>query len=103
MDAMKLVAVAVFLSAGAAVYFLVDFKSLTTPPDYNAAIKDAVRLTLSDPDSAKFRNIRQVTLGYCGEVNAKNRFGGYTGFMHFVYMNGTAHFPLPHEIEIVCD
>jgi hypothetical protein len=44
-----------------------------------------------------------VTLGYCGEVNAKNRFGGYTGFMHFVYMNGTAHFPLPHAIEIVCD
>lgn len=39
---------------------------------------------LKDPDSAKFRNIsvKDKTL-VCGEVNAKNSYGGYTGFTFF--------------------
>lgn len=38
-----------------------------------------VKSTLKDPESAEFRNVK----GYCGEVNAKNSYGGYTGFDKF--------------------
>lgn len=43
-----------------------------------------VKLTLKDPDSAKFRNQSSS----CGEVNAKNSFGAYTGFKRFISMDG---------------
>jgi hypothetical protein len=36
--------------------------------------------TLKDPDSARFRNQKSV----CGEVNAKNSYGGYVGFRRFI-------------------
>ena len=36
---------------------------------------------LLDSDSAKFKNQK----GNCGEVNAKNRMGGYTGFARYIY------------------
>ena len=42
---------------------------------------------LKDPDSAKFRNVRIVTYlngaVVCGEINAKNSYGGYVGFRRF--------------------
>lgn len=42
---------------------------------------------LKDPDSAKFRNVRMKTYDglhiVCGEVNAKNSYGGYTGYKRF--------------------
>lgn len=47
-----------------------------------------VKNTLSDPGSAQFRNEHIVKNGdalvLCGEVNAKNQMGGYTGFVRFV-------------------
>lgn len=42
--------------------------------------QQVIRESLKDPDSAKFRNIYEV----CGEVNAKNSYGAYTGFKKFV-------------------
>jgi hypothetical protein len=36
--------------------------------------KEAILSTLKDPDSAQFQNIK----GYCGEVNSKNSYGGYS-------------------------
>jgi hypothetical protein len=60
---------------------------------YVKKLQVAIVEKLKDPDSAKFRNIRLVdgrdakTPGegiYCGEVNAKNEFGGYVGFMPFI-------------------
>ncbi|WP_284082766.1 hypothetical protein [Acinetobacter pittii] len=58
--------------------------------------EEAVRYDLLDPFSAKMRNIRIVTNSYgvksvCGAVNAKNRFGAYSGFTLFVYFNGKAY------------
>ena len=52
---------------------------------------------LSDPDSAKFRNEwlasgwtawRTETSILCGEVNAKNRMGGYVGYVKFSSVAG---------------
>ncbi len=51
--------------------------------------KDAVRGRLKDPRSAQFRNVifhayQEKTPVVCGEVNAKNAFGGYSGYVGFV-------------------
>lgn len=50
--------------------------------------KEVVARDLKDPSSAQFRNLRTSTVlpGYvCGEMNAKNSFGGYVGFISFYY------------------
>ncbi len=50
--------------------------------------KDTVKAKLKDPESADFRNVRFFSGGgipvACGEVNAKNGFGGYNGFERFI-------------------
>lgn len=43
--------------------------------------RDGIKPKLYDPDTAKFRSQR----GGCGEVNAKNLFGAYTGYKRFLY------------------
>lgn len=57
-----------------------------------SSIKDAVTYNLIDPTTPLFRNIRgkyakredgTESIIFCGEVNAKNRMGGYTGFSPF--------------------
>ena len=49
---------------------------------------EMVRSKLKDGDSAKFRGVFFSDGGSvpvsCGEVNAKNSFGGYGGFQRFV-------------------
>ena len=46
---------------------------------------------LKDPESARFRKLRLVAykggLLACGEVNAKNSYGGYVGFSQFMAGN----------------
>lgn len=46
---------------------------------------------LKDPGSAQFRNVEMRLFEgkpiICGEVNAKNSYGGYTGFTRFVASN----------------
>ncbi len=59
------------------------------PPNPVWSAKNAVTRGLIDPDSATFRNVFLTTdrgLGYsiiCGEVNSKNRIGGYVGYKEF--------------------
>jgi hypothetical protein len=52
-----------------------------------AAAQDRVRASLKDPDSAKFQDLRVVDYAggkvVCGEVNAKNSYGGYVGYKQF--------------------
>ena len=42
--------------------------------------QESVKALLKDPSSAEFRNMN----GICGEVNSKNSFGAYTGFVRFI-------------------
>ena len=49
----------------------------------NNKLEEAVKKVLKDPNSAQFQNIK----GICGEVNAKNSYGGYTGFKRFYVLN----------------
>lgn len=50
--------------------------------------KDGIKARLRDPESAEFENVRFFSGGkapaVCGEVNAKNGFGGYTGSQRFI-------------------
>ena len=50
--------------------------------------KKAITNQLKDPESAQFRGLRVVSYAggavVCGEVNAKNSYGGYGGFARFV-------------------
>ncbi len=50
-----------------------------------AELKIGVAAQLSDPGSATFRALSEKSPGtvYCGEVNAKNRMGGYVGYKKF--------------------
>lgn len=53
------------------------------------AAERAVRDELKDPDAAQFKDVRanyteEFGVVACGRVNAKNEFGGYTGFRRFV-------------------
>lgn len=51
--------------------------------DLSIAIASAaVKSQLFDPDSAKFQNQK----GNCGEVNSKNKFGGYVGYSRYVFL-----------------
>lgn len=55
-------------------------------------VKEAVRTQLKDPYSAQFANIKTLDTPagttVCGEVNAKNSFGAYSGNAKFF---GVAH------------
>ena len=55
---------------------------------YQVAAKEAMKAALKDPESAKYEEVRAVpfSTGYafCGKVNSKNGFGGYTGYQRFV-------------------
>lgn len=49
---------------------------------------------LVDPESAQFRNVvvSPSTGAACGEVNARNRMGGFVGFTGFTYRDGQLKF-----------
>lgn len=55
-------------------------------PDAHAAARAWVLENLRDPNSAQFRRVATSTRDpnvVCGEVNAKNALGGYSGFRSF--------------------
>lgn len=59
---------------------------------------EAVRAAMLDPESAQFRNVRVVANRgggklVCGEVNSKNRLGGYVGFQPFLVDGGDVMTP----------
>lgn len=71
---------------------IVKSEPVTMTSARKAQIEGVILARLVDPDSAKFRNvrIRDVTLDtgvqerrVCGQFNAKNRMGGYSGFEYF--------------------
>lgn len=55
------------------------------------AIRETVAYDMKDPDSVQFRNMAATrspsgVTYVCGEVNARNGFGGYVGFSPFYGM-----------------
>lgn len=82
-----------------------------------AATKAKIERRLKDPASAQYRDVRAFLTGghvtVCGEVNAKNAYGGYAGFEGFADWNGTLTLPgggspivTPYErqfVKLQCD
>lgn len=56
--------------------------------------RDAVKAKLNDPGSAEFRGDTVYEVDgstiVCGEVNARNRMGGYAGFEPYIVRAGIA-------------
>lgn len=51
--------------------------------------REVIRSMLKDPGSAEFSSERIAASGaYCGRVNAKNSFGGYSGSQRAVVVGG---------------
>lgn len=69
-----------------------------TPAEVLAA-QEAVKLKLKDPASAQFRNVKSKGYSVCGEVNAKNGFGGYTGYTRFTYLPSRGDATLEDEVK----
>jgi hypothetical protein len=65
----------------------------------------AIKEILIDADSAEFRKLEAKNTeleGFatvCGEVNSRNRMGGYTGFKRFIAMPGKGHVVIDPEID----
>lgn len=66
-----------------------------TPEQWIAFVKEQLTQNLKDPESAQFRKIYFAPFKngekgayICGEMNAKNGYGGYVGFTPF-YMDTT--------------
>lgn len=59
---------------------------------YQVLSKKALEAGLKDPDSAKYKDVHAYRYNlkgknvyvFCGEIDAKNGFGGYTGYERFV-------------------
>lgn len=57
-----------------------------------ATLKKRLKNVLTDEDSAKFKNEfmsraedpESHEIALCGQVNSKNRYGGYTGFQSYI-------------------
>jgi hypothetical protein len=64
--------------------------------------EQAVKARLRDPESAQFRNEVVVhkakTTALCGEVNARNGFGGFTGYEPFI-ANGSDMVVFPADLS----
>jgi len=61
-------------------------------PDPFQEVMAAVAAKMVDPGSATFQalSVKVADFAYCGEVNAKNRMGGYVGYQKFYAQRGSA-------------
>lgn len=71
-----------------------------------ALAKTALQSVLKDPSSIEYKNIREYyPASVCGEYNAKNGMGGYTGFEFFLFEADKGRLeisPIPGRIQAVC-
>lgn len=89
---MKRFLVAVVAIAIAAVAGAYGYRNFILLPQLRAHVASQ----LSDPDSALFRNERYVgdwtsSGDYCGEINGKNKMGGYVGYVEFKSIGGVSN------------
>lgn len=78
-------------------------------PELQAKARSVASYNLVDPDSAAFRNTRGYQLdngqiAFCGERNARNRFGGFVGFQPFYVRfdpNASSDKPMNEQKEVL--
>ena len=84
------------------------------PTDFRADVKQYMASQLKDPDSAIYKNWH-LFKAYIGSnppkygyyivvlINAKNSFGGYTGFEHHFFFHRHGVTALPSNVHIVSE
>lgn len=82
------VVIAILVAGGliaGAILYTQDKPHETETPDPFAEVKAAVAAKMVDPGSTTFQTLSEKVHGiaYCGEVNSKNRLGGYVGYEKF--------------------
>ena len=89
---MKKLLFAALLLSGCVMSNIAATKPIALSAAQMAQIKSTVTRDFFDPGSAQFRNVRAADITttdgiserrVCGEVNGKNRMGGYVGFKMF--------------------
>lgn len=84
-------------------WLIVSFMALASCQQFDefAEAKEKVSEDLKDPSSSQFRNLVAYDDGLiCGELNAKNSYGGYVGYNPF-YVDGdevVVHAPTGDEL-----
>lgn len=102
----KWIVCAMLLCPVAAVAQRADGQRLATPAE-KAKVLDAARQVLKDPDSAKVSTLVVMPnphgdgLIFCGFLNAKNSYGGYTGDQMFAGRISVANDGKPASAEVV--
>jgi len=67
-------------------------------------VKSEVKAFLMDLSSAEFKSITAFKNGnYCGEVNSKNRMGGYVGYKAFSKVDGKLEIDEIIGLEHLCE
>ena len=92
------------LIAGVIIYSQGMFHFTAEPEDVGISeMKQAVAAQLLDPASVTFQTVRKTPIAFCGELNAKNRMGGYVGFREFTAMQNvmTKEWVVAYEPELV--
>lgn len=64
---------------------VVDGSGASVPQGQLVRLLASVTHPFRDPLSSQFRGLRMMSSGVCGEVNTKNGYGAYVGFMPFGY------------------
>lgn len=68
-------------------------------------LEQTIKKQMKDPESAQFQNWHYVKASkkspatFCGEVNAKNSFGGYTGFKRFFVKEDDMKFGIEDQTD----
>ena len=68
-----------------AIFFFGIASCSPTQESHVQKVEGHIRSQMIDPESARFENVEEKRPGLvCGNVNGKNRLGGYTGSQPFV-------------------
>ena len=101
---MRLLIVAVLVLAGpaASAQTVIDGSDEQFDPAHIREMMAAVTDDFREPGSAQFRALDRLDdEGLCGEVNAKNAYGGYNGFASFYYKapaaSDSTEYPIPTD------
>lgn len=96
-------ALAIALCAPAMAQSIVDGSGSTIDTAVLSKVVTTVSDKTRDPESARLRRIQagrsQTLRAICGEINSKNGFGAYSGYVPFVYFLKTGEVSLYPEEE----
>jgi hypothetical protein len=87
-----LLVIVAFLAGTASGYFFradISRMEASLLPNAENRARDALAQSLIDPESLQLRNTKFAGELICGEMNSRNRMGGYVGFRRFVVLPQT--------------